>query len=100
MFKVCDSEVVEPLPLIYKNYIDSGISPDIKKILNIYFNNMFNIKILNILLAITILFLYYQFAAKYLNVQYTILLFYTWKITSCLLHINQAFTLMTHAYIS
>ena len=35
MFKICDSEVVEPLPLIYKNYIDSGISPAIKKMINI-----------------------------------------------------------------
>ena len=28
MLKICDSEVVEPLSLTYKNCIDSGISPD------------------------------------------------------------------------
>ena len=31
MLKICDSEVVEPLSLIYKNCIDSGIFPDIWK---------------------------------------------------------------------
>ena len=31
MFKICDSEVVEPLSLIYKNCIDSGIFLDIWK---------------------------------------------------------------------
>ena len=31
MLKICDSEVVEPLSLIYKNCIDSGIFPDIRK---------------------------------------------------------------------
>ena len=29
MLKVCDSEAVEPLSLIYKNCINSGIFPDI-----------------------------------------------------------------------
>ena len=28
MLKTCDSEVAEPLSLIYKNCIDSGIFPD------------------------------------------------------------------------
>ena len=28
MLKICDSEVVEPLSLTYKNCVDSGISPD------------------------------------------------------------------------
>ena len=28
MLKICDSEVVEPLSLIYENFIDSGIFPD------------------------------------------------------------------------
>ena len=31
MLKICDSQVVEPLSLIYKNCIDSGIFPDIWK---------------------------------------------------------------------
>ena len=31
MLKICDSELVEPLSLIYKNCIDSGIFPDIWK---------------------------------------------------------------------
>ena len=31
MLKICDSEVAEPLSLIYKNCRDSGIFPDIWK---------------------------------------------------------------------
>ena len=31
MLKICDSQVVEPLSVIYKNCIDSGIFPDIWK---------------------------------------------------------------------
>ena len=31
MLKICDSVLVEPLSLIYKNCIDSGVSPDIWK---------------------------------------------------------------------
>ena len=31
MLKICDSEVVEPLPLICENCIDSGIFPDLWK---------------------------------------------------------------------
>ena len=95
MLKLCDSEVVESLSLIYKNCIDSVIFPDIWKRPHIILTYK---KMINVLLTITVLFVYYQFAAKYLNVYYTILYFYTWKIMSCLLHINLAFTLMTHVY--
>ena len=31
MLKICDSVLVEPLSLIYKNYINSGVFPDIWK---------------------------------------------------------------------
>ena len=31
MLKICDSVLVEPLPLIYKNCINSGVFPDIWK---------------------------------------------------------------------
>ena len=95
MLKLCDSEVVESLSLIYKNCIDSVIFPDIWKRPHIILTYK---KMINVLLTITVLFVYYQFAAKYLNVYYTILYFYTWKIMSCLLYINLAFTLMTHVY--
>ena len=97
MLKICNSEVLESLSLIYKNYIDSLIFPDIWK--RFHFILTYK-KMINVLLTITVLFLYYQFVAKYLNVFYIILYFYTWKITSCLLHINLAFTLMTRVYIS
>ena len=97
VLKICDSEVVKTLSLIYKNRIDSGIFPDIWKRSHIIPTYK---KMINVLLTITVVFLYYQFPAKYLNVLYTILYFYTWKITSCLLHINKAFALMTHASIN
>ena len=61
MLKICDSEVVEPLSLTYKNCIDSGISPDTWK-------RSHSKKMINVLLTITVVFLYCQFAAKYLNV--------------------------------
>ena len=73
MLKTCDSEVVEPLSLINKNCTDSGISPDIWKRSHIIPTYK---KMINILLTITVLFLYYQFEAKYLNL-YKILYFYT-----------------------
>ena len=65
MLKICDSEVVEPLSLIYENFIDSGIFPDTWKRSDIILTYE---KMLNVLLTITVLFLYYQFVAKYLNV--------------------------------
>ena len=65
MLKICDSEVVERLSLIYENFIDSGIFPDTWKRSDIILTYE---KMLNVLLAITVLFLYYQFVAKYLNV--------------------------------
>ena len=55
MLKICDSEVVENLSLIYKNCLDSGIFPDISKrycIIPTYK------KMINIFLIIAILFLY------------------------------------------
>ena len=73
MLKTCDSEVVEPLSLINKNCTDSGISTDIWKRSHIIPTYK---KMINILLTITVLFLYYQFEAKYLNL-YKILYFYT-----------------------
>ena len=97
MLKICDSEVVEPLSLTYKNCIDSRMFLDIWK--RSHTIPTYKKKI-NILLTITVLFLYYEFVAKYLKILYTILYFYTWKLTSCLLHSNLAFALMTHAYIS
>ena len=97
MLKIFDSEVIEPLSLIYKNCIESGIFPDIWKRSHIIPTYK---KMINVLLTITVLSFYYQFVAKYLNVYYIILYFYTWKMMSCLLHINLAFGLMTHAYIS
>ena len=97
MLKICDSEVVEPLSLIYKNCIDSGVFPAIWKRSHII--PAFR-KMINVLLIISVLFLYYQSASKYLNVLYAILHIYTWKITTCLLDINLAFALMTHAYIN
>ena len=65
MLKICDSQVVEPLSLIYKNCIVSGILPDIWKRSHIIPTYK---KMINALLTITVLFLYYQFVAKYLNV--------------------------------
>ena len=65
MLKICDSEVVEPLSLIYKNCVDSGIFPDIWKRSHVIPTYK---KMINISLAITVLLLYYQFVAKYLNV--------------------------------
>ena len=65
MLKICDSEVVEQLSLIYKNFKDSGIFPDIWKRCHVIPTYK---KMINIFLTITVLFLYYQFVAKYLNV--------------------------------
>ena len=65
MLKTCDSEVAEPLSLIYKNCIDSGIFPDQWKRTHIIPTYK---KMINILLTITILFLHCQFVAKYLNI--------------------------------
>ena len=65
MLKICDSEVVEPLSLIYKICINSGIFPDIWKRPHIIPTYK---KMINVLFKITVLFLYYQFVAKYLNV--------------------------------
>ena len=65
MLKICNSEVLESLSLIYKNYIDSLIFPDIWK--RFHFILTYK-KMINVLLTITVLFLYYQFVAKYLNV--------------------------------
>ena len=65
MLKICYSEVVEALSLIYKNCIDSGIFPDIWKRSHVIPTYK---KMINILLAIIILFLCYKFGAKYLNV--------------------------------
>ena len=50
MLKICDSELVEPLSLIYKNCIDSGIFPDIWKRCHII--STYKI-IVNILLTMT-----------------------------------------------
>ena len=65
MLKICDSEVVEPLSLIYKNCIDSRTFPDIWKRSHVIPTYK---KMISVLLTITVLFLYYQFVAKYLNV--------------------------------
>ena len=65
MLKKCDSEVVKPLSLIYKNCIDSGTFPDIWKRSHIVPTYK---KMISALLTITVLFLYYQFVTKYLNV--------------------------------
>ena len=59
MLEICDSEVFEPLSLIYKKCIDSGIFPDIWKR---------SPYMINVFLTITVLFLYQQFVAQYLNV--------------------------------
>ena len=64
MLKICDSEVVEPLSLIYKNCTDSGIFPDIWN--RSHINPIYK-KMINVLLTITVLFPYYQFVEKYLN---------------------------------
>ena len=64
MLKICDSEVVEPPSLICKNCIDSEIFPDIWKRSHISATYK---KTINVLLTITVLFLYYQFVVKYLN---------------------------------
>ena len=65
MLKKYDSEVVEPISLIYKNRLDSGIFPDIWKRSHIIPKYK---KMVNVLLAITVMFLYYQFMEKYWNV--------------------------------
>ena len=55
MLKICDSEVVEPLSPIYKNCIDSGISPDIWK--RSYIIPTYK-KMINVLSTINALLLY------------------------------------------
>ena len=50
MLKICDSEVVEPLSLIYKNSMDSGIFLDIWK--RSHINPTYK-KMINVLLTIT-----------------------------------------------
>ena len=74
MLKICDSEVVEPLSLIYKNCTDSGIFPDIWN--RSHINPIYK-KMINVLLTITVLFPYCQFVEKYLSALCTILYFYT-----------------------
>ena len=74
MLKICDSVLVEPLSLIYKNCINSGVFPDIWKRSHIIPTYK---KMINIALITTALFLYYQFVAKYLNVFFITLYSYT-----------------------
>ena len=74
MLKICDSVLVEPLSLIYKNCINSGVFPDIWKRSHIIPTYK---KMTNVALITTALFLYYQFVAKYLNVFFITLYSYT-----------------------
>ena len=65
MLKICDSVLVEPLSLIHKNCINSGVFPDSWKrshIIPIYK------QMINVALITTALFLFYQFVTKYSNV--------------------------------
>ena len=80
MLKICDSVLVDPLSLIYKNCINSGVFPDIWKRSHIIPAHK---KMTNIALITTALFLYYQFVAKYLNVFFITLYSYTYKVTTC-----------------
>ena len=55
ILKICDSVLAEPLSLIYKNWISSGVFPDIWKrscIISTYK------KVINVALITTALFLY------------------------------------------
>ena len=74
MLKICDSVLVEPLSLIYKNCINSGVFPDIWKRSHIIPTYK---KMINVALITTALFLYSQFVAKYLNVFFITLYSYT-----------------------
>ena len=74
MLKICDSVLVEPLSLIYKYCINSGVFPDIWKRSHIIPTYK---KMTNVALITTALFLYYQFVAKYLNVFFITLYSYT-----------------------
>ena len=74
MLKICDSVLVEPLPLIYKYCINSGVFPDIWKRSHIIPKYK---KMINVALITTALFLYYKFVAKYLNVFFITLYSYT-----------------------
>ena len=74
MLKICDSVLVEPLPLIYKYFINSGVFPDIWKRSHIIPKYK---KMINIALITTALFLYYKFVAKYLSVFFIAVYSYT-----------------------
>ena len=74
MLKICDSVLVEPLSLIYKNCINSGVFLDIWKRSHIIPTYK---KMINVALITTTLFLYYHFAAKYLNIFFITLYSYT-----------------------
>ena len=92
MLKICDSVVVEPLSLIFKNCIDSGIFPNLWK--------KSHIKMINVVSTTIGLFLYYQFVEKYLSALFIILYIYTSKTMTCLTHINLVFVLTTFVYIN
>ena len=74
MLKICDSVLVEPLPLIHKYFINSGVFPDIWKRSHIIPKYK---KMINVALTTTALFLYYKFVAKYLNIFFITLYSYT-----------------------
>ena len=92
MLKICDSEVVEPLSLIYKNCIDSGIFPDIRKRSHIILTYKKNYKcIINIYRPVSLLPICGKIFERIIC---NPVILYLEK-TSCLLHISLAFTLMT-----
>ena len=77
MLKVYDSAVTEPLSILFKNCVDCGIFPDIWKMSHIIPTHK---KMINVIKTITVQYLSYQSAEKYLKELYIILSFYILKI--------------------